>query len=436
MKIVLKSTSDLIPYAKNAKVHNATQIANVANSIKRFGWQQPIVIDDHDVVVICHCRLLAAKKLGLPEVPVTIASGLTEDEIRELRIADNKTNESAWDWATLAEDIDSLDFSGFEGFEDILDLVNGIEVAEEIESVAKAPSKENPRGIRRGDLFKLGEHRLLCGSSTDQDEVKTLMDGQSARLLFTSPPYSDLREYNGQKDMSVDHMAQFIPCYAPFAKIQAVNLGMVFRESEVVPYWNDYIDAAHAAGLKLLAWNVWDKLTCGNIGQQKMMVPLRHEFIFVFGRERVELRFTMPKKEENIFGNERRKKVTKRNPDGSTEIHSRGNTAKAFKKMESVLKIPAPTHLTSVTAQQSENGAIRQKHPATFPVLLPSEYIVAFTEPGDSVIEPFCGSGTTLIACENLGRACFGMELDPVYCNVILDRWEEQTGGKAVKLNG
>ena len=104
----------LIPYEKNAKMHDAKQIANVANSIKRFGWQQPIVADEGGVVVIGHCRLLAAKKLGLKEVPVTIASGLTEDEIKELRIADNKTNESPWDLGILAEDIEGLDFDGFD----------------------------------------------------------------------------------------------------------------------------------------------------------------------------------------------------------------------------------------------------------------------------------------------------------------------------------
>ena len=114
MEIIMRKVSELTPYDKNAKQHDATQVANVANSIKRFGWQQPIVIDENGVVVIGHCRLMAAKKLKLKEVPVTIASGLTEDEIKELRIADNKTNESPWDLNLLAEDIEGLDFEGFE----------------------------------------------------------------------------------------------------------------------------------------------------------------------------------------------------------------------------------------------------------------------------------------------------------------------------------
>ena len=114
MEIVMRKVSELTPYGLNAKKHDDTQVANVANSIKRFGWQQPIVIDEQGVVVIGHCRLMAAKKLGLKEVPVTVASGLTDDEIKELRIADNKTNESPWDLNLLAEDIEGLDFEGFD----------------------------------------------------------------------------------------------------------------------------------------------------------------------------------------------------------------------------------------------------------------------------------------------------------------------------------
>ena len=114
MEIVMRKVSELTPYGLNAKKHDDKQVDNVANSIKRFGWQQPIVIDERDVVVIGHCRLMAAKKLKLKEVPVTVASGLTEDEIKELRIADNKTNESPWDLNLLAEDIEGLDFEGFD----------------------------------------------------------------------------------------------------------------------------------------------------------------------------------------------------------------------------------------------------------------------------------------------------------------------------------
>ena len=114
MEITMKKVSELIPYAQNTKKHDQKQIENVANSIKRFGWQQPIVIDENNVVVIGHCRLLAAKKIKQKEVPCTVASGLTDQEIRELRIADNKTNESPWDMDMLNVEMPDLDFEGFE----------------------------------------------------------------------------------------------------------------------------------------------------------------------------------------------------------------------------------------------------------------------------------------------------------------------------------
>ena len=122
MEIIMRKVSDLIPYAQNTKKHDQKQIDNVANSIRRFGWQQPIVIDENNVVVIGHCRLLAAKKLKQKEVPCTVASGLTDQEIRELRIADNKTNESPWDLEMLEVELPDLDFDGFDfGF----DVQNG-----------------------------------------------------------------------------------------------------------------------------------------------------------------------------------------------------------------------------------------------------------------------------------------------------------------------
>lgn len=114
MDIIMRRIDELIPYERNAKKHDEKQVANVANSIKRFGWQQPLVIDEGGMVVIGHCRLMAAKKLGMQEVPCTVASGLTDEEIRELRIADNKTNESEWDGELLALDVQGLDFEGFE----------------------------------------------------------------------------------------------------------------------------------------------------------------------------------------------------------------------------------------------------------------------------------------------------------------------------------
>ena len=430
MKVTEISINDLKPYAKNTKKHDKTQIANVAESIKQYGFVQPIVIDKDNVVVIGHCRLLAAKQLKMKEVPCVCVEDLTEEQVRALRIVDNKSNESEWDFDFLADELAELDLSDF-------DFDFGIEAEEPNEvfqdEVPEIDMEEVSK-TKPGDLWQLGKHRLLCGSSTEQKDVDKLLDGQHSKLLFTSPPYSDMREYNGNKDLSVENISTFIDRYKSYADIQTVNLGIQRKKQEIVQYWDEYIEVAKQCGLKLLAWNVWDKMRCGSVGQQSAMVPIRHEWIFVFGEKPAKVNLTWAKKESSIYANGRRRKV--RQADGSMKESTKGVTNKAYKKMESVVDIPEQTSLESVTKQVSECGKIRSEHPATFPVFLPCEYIVAFTDKEDIVIEPFCGSGTTLIACEQLDRVCYGMELDPKYCDVIIKRWENLTGQKAVLING
>ena len=430
MKIIRKQLAEITPYANNAKKHSRQQINNVAESIKQYGFVQPIVIDRNGVIVIGHCRALAAQKLGMAEVPCVCVEDLTDEQVKALRIVDNKSNESEWDFDLLADELAELDLSGF-------DFDFGIEIEEEPSEVFQDEvpeiDVEEVAKTKLGDLWQLGKHRLLCGSSTEQKDVDKLLDGQHSKLLFTSPPYSDMREYNGNKDLSVENISTFIDRYKSYADVQAVNLGIQRKKQEIVQYWNEYIDVAKQCGLKLLAWNVWDKMMCGSVGQQNAMVPIRHEWIFVFGEKPAKVNLTWAKKESSIYANGGRRKV--RQADGSMKESTKGVTNKAYKKMESVVDIPEQMSLESVTKQVSECGKIRSEHPAMFPVFLPCEYIVAFTDKDDIVIEPFCGSGTTLIACEQLDRVCYGMELDPKYCDVIIKRWENHTREKAVLLN-
>ena len=424
MKIETLAISSITPYPNNPR-KNAGAVDAVAESIRQCGYCSPIVVDENMVILAGHTRLMAVKKLGWDSVEVCIKEGLTDIQKRKYRLLDNKTSEIAgWDFDILTEELDGLDFDGFDfGF--------GIDGEEEVVEDEPPEPPETPI-TQLGDVWLLGRHRLLCGSSTDKNDVARLMDGQHSKLLFTSPPYSDMRTYNGDKELSVDSIAQFLPCYEPFAALQAVNLGIQRKDGEVYPYWNVYIDTAKKAGLKLLAWNVWDKLTCGSVGQQKAMIPIRHEWIFCFGKEPVPVNPTWRKKEASIYSGGRYNKI--RQADGSFRIARRGNETGAFKKMESLLELPEQTSLESVTKQLSEKGKIRAEHPATFPVALPSEYIVAFTDEHDIVVEPFGGAGTTLIACEQLDRTCYIMELDAHYCDVIIKRWENFTGNKAEKM--
>ena len=208
MEIVSRRVDTLTPYAKNTKTHDKKQITNVANSIKRFGWQQPLVIDEAGVVVIGHCRLLAAKKLGMQEVPCTVASGLTEQEIRELRIADNKTNESPWDLDLLADEMQTLSFDGFD-----FDFGMGEKEREVVEDeYDKAPPVE-PQS-KMGQVYALGRHRLMVGDSTKYEDVHKLMGGETVDMLLTDPPYNVAYEGKAGKikndSMSDDKFRAFL----------------------------------------------------------------------------------------------------------------------------------------------------------------------------------------------------------------------------------
>ena len=176
MEIKNIKTEQLVPYDKNTKKHDKTQINNVAESIKQYGFVQPIVIDKDNVVVIGHCRLLAAKKLKMKEVPCVCVEDLTEEQVKALRIVDNKSNESEWDFDFLADELLEIDLSAFEfdfGIEDEEEETEIVEdevpeVDEDAEPIAKL-----------GDIWQLGRHRLMCGDSTDKETVQALIDGAS-----------------------------------------------------------------------------------------------------------------------------------------------------------------------------------------------------------------------------------------------------------------
>ena len=418
------SIDGLKPYENNARTHSEEQVKKIVRSIEEFGFINPVLIDGDFGIIAGHGRVMAAKKMGMTEVPCLFVEELTEAQKRAYIIADNKLAlDAGWDEHILHLELAELADMDFDitltGFE--LDDIEDDEPQEVVEDEYEIQPPKEPR-TKLGDIWQLGRHRLMCGSSTDEWKVAELMCGAKARLLFTSPPYSDMREYNGGKDLSVDNIASFIAKYRPYTDYQCVNLGIQRKDHEIVQYWDEYIAIARDAGYKLMAWNIWDKTKCGSIGNQSAFFPIRHEWIFVFGTEFYEINLTWDKAEESIKKGNHERRV--RQADGRMEVSTTGDLSNPKKQMESVVQI------------LPEQGAIIKEHPATFPIKLPSEYIMAMTDKGDNVIEPFGGSGTTLIACEQLDRNCFIMELDEKYCDVIIDRWEQFTGEKAVLLNG
>lgn len=413
----------LKPYARNARTHSVAQVSEIAASITEFGWTNPVLISEGGEVIAGHGRLEAAKLLGLSVVPCLRLSGLSEVQRRAYAIADNRIPLNAgWDFDLLRlelKDFVELDFDlaklGFskaevEGYSRIepLGLTDPDAVPEDVETRCKP-----------GDLWTLGKHRLLVGDSTSADDVVRLFDGERAELCFTSPPYADQREYNGEKELSTQHLATFIRAAHGSVGIFAVNLGLSRKGGEVNCYWDDYIAEARACGLKLLSWNVWDKGECGSIGNQTAMFGIVHEWIFVFGTEPKKLNLTL----ENSRGGVLADNTTIRQKDGSLKAN-KASIVRSHRQARTIV---------SLSPQKARN--IDAKHPAMFPVALPESYIADCTAPDDVVYEPFCGSGTTLIACEKTARRCFGMEIDPKYCDVTLKRWEAFTGKSAEKVD-
>lgn len=378
MVIVERNLGEIRPYEKNPR-KNDEAVKYVAESIKQFGFKVPIVIDAEGIIVAGHTRFKAAKKLGLDSVPCIVADDLTEEQIKAFRLADNKVAEKAeWDFDLLAGELDELfdfDMSVF-GFEEIA-MEDETEVAED-DFEAELP--EEPKA-KLGDVYQLGSHRLMCGDSTSITDVEKLMAGEKADMVFTDPPYgynyqSNKREKTKKFDVleNDDKILDFFP------NIQMVCNGFVFicTAWKVLDRWIPLFKKYHDLS-NMIIWNKGG----GGIGDLKHTFLTDYEVILCANNGR------------EITG----------------------------KRIGSVWTI-------------NKDSANSYVHPTQKPVKLSEFAIRNTTVAGDSVLDLFGGSGSTLIACEQLRRNCFMMEYDPRYVDVIISRWEQFTGKKAVLLNG
>lgn len=382
------------------------------NSILKFGFIAPFFVwDDQGEwrLLDGHQRLKTLLKMreegyDIPMLPVDyIEADSEEDAKRKLLHITSQYGEFTVDG------FENFTF-GLDEFEDIRLTNNEFVVdiyKEEIDVFEDDFNDEEviDTDIKVGDLFQIGDHRLMCGDSTNNDMIRILMGGKKAELLFTSPPYSDMREYNGDKDLSISHLSTFIKEWRDFVNYQVVNLGIQRKDNEIIEYWNDYIKSARDCGYKLLSWNIWNREQTGTMAQQTAMFSILHEWLFVFGDKPKKLNRTIENKHHD-GGKRKNKKV--RQADGTQE-----ETTSMFYDRKQI---------GTITTCLYETGVIRSLHPATFPVELPSEYIKAFTNKGDIIVDSFIGSGTTMVASHQLGRVCYGMELDPEYCQVVINR--------------
>ena len=400
MKIKTIKIEEAIPYVRNPR-QNKAAIAKVSASLKEFGWQQPIVVDKDMVVIAGHTRLEAARTLGMDKVPVQIAEDLTDAQVKAYRIADNRVSQEAeWDLDLLRlelSDLDNLDYdlllTGFDDDELNCMLTEAVEGFTDEDDVPELP--DEPVSVL-GDIWTLGNHRLMCGDSTSVDEVEKLMDGQRAQICFTSPPYNvgsmnikgnertkeKYKSYNDKKndDDFYDFLNSNLSCMMNYSDEIFYNIGLVQNNKKTIfKIVNDFSDV-----FKDIIY--WKK---SNVAPhiQKGVINNLVEFIL-------------------CFGDDKRKFKNAQFSQGS--------------------------YYNVIEGSGASGNEFSDIHKATFPIYLPENIINNFTSPNSNVIDCFGGTGTTLIACEKTGRQCRMMELDKVYVDVIINRWQDFTGKEAV----
>lgn len=371
------------PYEKNAKRHPAKQVDQIVASIREFGFLQPIVVDKAGVIIVGHGRYEAAKRLKLATVPC-LEVDLTEEQARAYRLADNRLNESDWDMELVVSELKELsepmiDLTGFSA-----DLI--IESDEKDDEVPEAPieAKSQP-----GDLYELGAHRVLCGDSTKLEDMQKLMDGKLADMIHTDPPYNV--DYGANKN--------------PRHKIRTIENGKMDTAS-----WEEFCKDVFA-NFKL--FNKGDIYMWGGSGPEGMRMRL---WLVEMG---CHWSATIIWKKDRLV-------LTPANYQRMYEPCFYGwfntSTYDGGRKEVEVWEMKRPSN--------------SKLHPTMKPIELCAKAIINSSKERDIVLDLFLGSGSTLIAAEKTGRTCYGMELDPKYADVIVQRYVDFTGNRQIKKNG
>ena len=392
-EIIYLPLSEIKPYENNPR-YNESAVDAVAQSIKEFGFKNPIILDKHKVIIAGHTRYKASQQLGLEEVPCIIASDLTEEQVKAYRLVDNKVGELAeWDFLKLEKEITGLPEYDFEGFGfDLQEIEDKLGIEKEITDDAYEIPETIETKVKKGEVWQLGNHRLLCGDSTKEEDVDKLMNGNKADMVFTDPPYlmgfTGNVHADGSKSFNSKHGAikndkmsredgdNFILDF--FENIKKFCVGSFY-----VCFYRlglDYIfRALDTLNNQYKALIIWDK---GNHTLSNSDYMSRYEPI-VYGWFN-EHRFYGDRSNFDIWDIQRTQK--------------------------------------------------NDLHPTMKPIALCEKAINNSSVKNDNVLDLFGGSGSTLIACEQLNRKCYMMELDEKYASVIVDRWEKFTGQVAKKI--
>ena len=388
--VVKRSVSSLIPYARNSRTHSEAQISQIAASIREWGWTTPVLIDEAEMIIAGHGRVLAARKLGLKEIPVMVATGWTEAQKKAYVLADNQLALNAgWDMDLLKVEMQELEGLNFDldliGFDEktLAGLLNDPTEGETDPDDTPEPPVD-PVSVL-GDVWILGKHRIICGSSTDAHTVETLLNGVKPHLMVTDPPYGveydpEWRERAGLNGPKAAKGKVLNDDNADWREAWALFPGDVAYVWHAGLYAGVVGDSLSSCDFQLRSQIIWAK---------SVMVMSRGDYHW---------------QHEPCWYAVRKGKTGKY--DGG-------------RKQTTLWQIDKP--------KKSETGHGTQK-----PIECMKRPIENNSSPGQAVYEPFSGSGTTIIACEMTGRSCHAIELNPAYVDVAVTRWEAFTGQKAV----
>jgi len=390
MQIKEVAVDKLIPYAKNSRTHSPEQVGQIAASIKEFGFRNPILVDGVGIIA-GHGRLLAAQKLGLDKVPTLDCSDMTESQKKAYIIADNKLAMNAgWDTAMLSIEMKDLEDEGFDltllGFDDKeLNALLQPEIVEGLTDEDAVPDTPLEPKTKLGDVYILGNHRLMCGDSCSVTDMDKLVNDRQVDMWLTDPPYNVAYEGKTKDALTIQNDSMSDDGFRQFLRDAYVTADIVMKAGAVFYIWHadsegyNFRGAAHDAGWKVRQCLIWKKST---------MVMGRQDYHW--------------KHEPCLYGWK----------EGA------GHLWATDRKQTTILEFDKPNR--------------NKEHPTMKPVELFEYQMLNNTKGGDIVLDSFGGSGTTMIAAEKHGRHAYLMELSPAYCDVIVKRWEDFTGKKAI----
>lgn len=398
MEIEKRDIATLIPYARNAKKHDDNQITQIAASIKEFGFNDPVEITADNVIIAGHGRVLAAQKLGITEIPVVVHDHLSENQRKAYTLLNNRLAEigGGWDTELLKLELEDLPEFEFPLFNEIIALNEEETILEGLIEDDELPETGNKESkVETGQIYQLGNHRLMCGDSAKIEDVKLLLNGEKVDMVFTDPPYgvsySNKNEFLNQFDKGNRNQTPIENDNLNLANLSDLlySVFCIIREN-LNDYSSYYITSPQGGELLMMMMMMMEKAN----------IPLRHMLIWAKNNHVLGRCDYNYKHEPILYGWVKRHK-----------FYGNGEQKTSVWNFDKPLK--------------------NDLHPTMKPIALIENAILNSTEKNMFILDLFGGSGSTLIACEKTQRKCFMMELDTHYCSVIINRWEKFTGKKA-----